>query len=367
MYNVIMGETVTETKTKTETDATFEQQQTIRMKDMVRKREKSIMAEEESSQSPYLKPKILWFNVIFLVVLHGLAVRGLFYLPTTKFHTVIYAYFVATIAGFGLTAGIHRYFAHRSFKAKLPMKILLLACYSVSGQNTVPDWVRDHRVHHKFSDTNADPHNVNRGFFFAHIGWLMQQKHPEVSRRGKTIDMSDITNDPLIRFHTKYFTPLKLLLCFILPIAIPVLAWNENFIESLFVVGFLRYVYTLNIVWSVNSFAHFWGTKPYDKRIRPTQNLILSIFSMGEGWHNYHHTFPWDYRPSEFGGYWINTTTMWLDFFARLGWVYDLKTTSKHLVQQMAVNHGDGSSQGSKNSTVTISESDTSFRKNDKN
>lgn len=70
-------------------------------------------------------------------------------------------------------------------------------------KNSIYDWVRDHRVHHKYSETDADPHNANRGFFFAHVGWLMQKKHPEVIRRGKTIDMSDITNDPLLRFHTK--------------------------------------------------------------------------------------------------------------------------------------------------------------------
>jgi len=59
-------------------------------------------------------------------------------------------------------------------------------------------------LHHKFSDTDGDPHNANRGLFFSHIGWLMQRGHPEVFRRSKTIDMTDINNDPLVQFHTKY-------------------------------------------------------------------------------------------------------------------------------------------------------------------
>jgi len=79
------------------------------------------------------------------------------------------------------------------------------------------------------------------------------------------------------------------------------------------------------------------------RRIQPAQNAIVSIVAMGEGWHNYHHVFPWDYRAAEIGGYLLNTTTLWLDMFSSIGWAYDLKAPSKQLVQQVAVNHGDGS------------------------
>lgn len=71
-------------------------------------------------------------------------------------------------------------------------------------QNTLYDWVRDHRVHHKYSETDADPHNSNRGFFFAHVGWLMLHKHPEVLKKGRAIDMSDVLADPVIQFHQKW-------------------------------------------------------------------------------------------------------------------------------------------------------------------
>lgn len=71
-------------------------------------------------------------------------------------------------------------------------------------QNSLYNWVRDHRVHHKYSDTEADPHNANRGLFFSHIGWLMLKKNAEVVKRGKQMDMSDIENDPLLRFHEKW-------------------------------------------------------------------------------------------------------------------------------------------------------------------
>ena len=65
------------------------------------------------------------------------------------------------------------------------------------------NWVTDRRIHHKFSETHSDPHNANRGFFFSHVGWLMQRKHPEVLRLGKQVDLSDVLADPLVRFHIK--------------------------------------------------------------------------------------------------------------------------------------------------------------------
>lgn len=72
-----------------------------------------------------------------------------------------------------------------------------------SLQNHVYEWARDHRVHHKYTETNADPHNAKRGFFFSHIGWLLCRKHPDVIEKGKGIDMSDLQKDPIIAFQKK--------------------------------------------------------------------------------------------------------------------------------------------------------------------
>lgn len=66
--------------------------------------------------------------------------------------------------------------------------------------------MRDHRLHHKYTDTDADPHNARRGFFFSHMGWLMMKKHPEVFKKGKGIDMSDIERDPVVMFQKRFVT-----------------------------------------------------------------------------------------------------------------------------------------------------------------
>ncbi|CAH1119222.1 unnamed protein product [Phaedon cochleariae] len=245
------------------------------------------------------------------------------------------------MTGFGITGGAHRYFTHRSFKAKLPLRIILLFCYSLAGQNSLKDWVRDHRVHHKFSETDADPHNAKRGFFFSHVGWLMMKKHPEVIRKGRLIDISDLTEDPLVAFHQKYFIWFKILICFVIPTLIPPYLYGETWFNSIKGVCFVRYIISLNSTWAVNSAAHLWGNKPYDKRINPSENLAVSFFAMGEGYHNYHHTFPWDYRTAELGKM-LNLTTLWLNIFEKIGWAYDLKTPSEDLVRKVAENHGDG-------------------------
>lgn len=209
---------------------------------------------------------IKFYNSIALPLFHFLAIFALFQITfKLQLQTILWGVLTFTIGGFGVTGGVHRFWTHRAYKAKLPLRIILAFCFSVAGQNTIFDWVRDHRVHHKYSETIADPHNAKRGFWFAHCGWLMMNKHPEVLRKGKQIDMSDILADPVVRFHTKYFVPLKLVLCFILPSVVPALCWNEGWYNAIMSQVFIRFVWLSNSTWLVNSAAHIWGNRPYDK------------------------------------------------------------------------------------------------------
>ena len=165
----------------------------------------------------------------------------------------------------------------------------------MAGQNSVYNWARDHRVHHKCSDTVADPHNINRGFFFAHMGWLMVRKHPAVAAVGRTVDLSDLEQDPLVMFPHRHYTAAFLTASFVLPTVLPHIFWSESLTVGLFT-SVVRYVCLLHITWLVNSAAHTFGERPYDINIGPTENLAVSILAGGEGFHNYHHVFPYDYR-----------------------------------------------------------------------
>jgi stearoyl-CoA desaturase (Delta-9 desaturase) len=172
--------------------------------------------------------------------------------------------FLYIISGLGITAGAHRLWAHRSYKARFPLRVLLMIFNTIAFQDAAMHWARDHRVHHKYSETDADPHNATRGFFFSHIGWLMCKKHPDVKAAGAKIDISDLKADPVLAFQKKYFLILMPIFCFIIPTVVP-LFWGETLKNAWFVATMFRYTFFLNVTWCVNSAAHKWGGKPYDK------------------------------------------------------------------------------------------------------
>lgn len=122
----------------------------------------------------------------------------------------------------------------------------------------------------------------------------------------------------------------------------PAIFWNETWLHAVLMSGFGRMMVGLNCAWSVNSAAHIWGNKPYDTRINPAENLMVSLLAMGEGWHNYHHVFPWDYKAAESGFYPFNLTTFWIDVAASLNLVTERKQPSADLIKRTALKHGDG-------------------------
>lgn len=279
---------------------------------------------------------------IAIIIGYFITIYGLFTFPySLAKKTILWNFAIGLFAKFGETAGVHRLWSHRSYKAKLPLRIFLLLCYYLTFWYRAIDWIKFHRVHHKYTDTDADPHNTKRGFFYSHVGWIMLKKHPEVKRRIKEHDFSDIYNDPVLTIGEKYFIPLGLTLSIIIPTLVPVYYWNETWKTALWAV-FLRYSIGANVTGTINSFAHFYGSKPYDRDITSAENRILSIITLGEGWHNYHHVFPFDYKAGELPIYPFNMTTLFLDMFAKIGWAYDLKTASTEMIQKRVKRTGDG-------------------------
>jgi len=205
-------------------------------------------------------------------------------------------------AGLGIIVGMHRLWSHRSFEASLPLRVFLMFCASIANEGSIFHWVRDHRVHHKYSETDADPHNATRGFFFAHVGWLLIKKHPDVTKAGREFDMSDMLADPVVRFQKKCDPWINVYMCFFFPAQFANYFWGEDFWNAFWVAGFLRYVIVLHFTWFVNSAAHLYGDHPYDTASYPAENPFVAWVTGGEGWHNWHHKYPYDYATSEFGG-----------------------------------------------------------------
>ncbi|CAH2040385.1 unnamed protein product, partial [Iphiclides podalirius] len=226
--------------------------------------------------------------------------------------------------------GAHRLFAHKTYSATPLLRAILLLFQTLAGQNSMYIWCRDHRLHHRYSDTDADPHNSKRGFFFSHVGWLMSKKHPYVIELGKRIDMSDLEADWMVMFQKKYYFLLYFIMALFIPVWVPIHCFGESFGDSLLVCYFFRYLFQVNGTWLVNSAAHLYGTRPYDKNLQPVESWFVSLVTMGEGWHNYHHTFPWDYKAAEQSMHFNPTATL-IRICEKLGMAYDLKTTSPEM------------------------------------
>ena len=127
-----------------------------------------------------------------------------------------------------------------------------------------------------------------------------------------------------------------------MPAVVPWYFWDESLVNGFFVASVLRYVVLLHVTWLINSAAHLFGDHPYDKSINPSESQWVIFLAQGEGWHNYHHVFPWDYRADERSDDRRNFTRAVIDFFSRLGLAYDLKTVPDRVVRGRVLRTGDG-------------------------
>jgi len=235
-------------------------------------------------------------------------------------HLIMLAYEV--IGGLGITAGAHRLWSHRAYTATYPFRFLLMIFNCITFQGELLFWCRDHRVHHKASDTPADPHNIKRGFFYAHIGWLYLPRTKENIEAMKGTVLKDLYDDPVITFQLKYYIYLVLIFRYLIPTTLGYMltgSWKAGFLLCN-----ALWCESLHHTFLVNSAAHTksWGYRPYNKNIMPNENPAVSIAALGEGHHNFHHTYPEDYATSELD--WVQTvnpTKAFIDLGAKLGMV----------------------------------------------
>ena len=273
------------------------------------------------AQKYKFKTKINWFMCFYLLGTHILALFGFLRCTWTQFAQAVIMY---QICGWGVTAGMHRLWSHRSYKARLPTRIVLMLLASITNQGSIYHWCRDHRVHHKFSDTEADPHDINRGFFYAHMGWLMLKKDQPVKDAGKQLDCSDLLADWTVALNHKLNPLWDQFWCFVVP-GIYGHYYMGSFMDGFLIFGALRWIMETHATWCVNSVAHTFGYRPY-KNIPPCESFFTSLVANGEGWHNWHHAYPFDYATSEDGVLlqW-NHTKLLIDCLSLVGQTYDFK------------------------------------------
>ena len=264
--------------------------------------------------------------LVVLLLLHILAFIGFFVIKNINIYTIILQFFIFIISGLGITVGYHRLWCHRSFEATPLLQWILMLMSCSAGQGQSLQWCKTHRTHHRNEDLFTDPYSISKGFWFAHIGWLLQYPNEETQKEIDKTDISDLTDNTVLQFQKKYYVFLWIIISFILPLLITKL-WNETITNALFSTV-IRVVISLHSTWCVNSLAHMYGDKPYNSEIRPSENLFVSLITFGEGWHNFHHTYPKDYRASSPDKY--NPSSQFIDFMKTLGLASNLYEKCKN-------------------------------------
>jgi fatty-acid desaturase len=223
----------------------------------------------------------------------------------------VFAVMVYVTGGLGITLGYHRLLTHRSFKTPKPVEYLTGIFGTLAMQGGPIWWVATHRKHHAHSDKEGDPHDIHKGWWWAHIEWLFRRNKERPARDEIARWTKDMIDDPIYIFLNRFEIPLQIALGFAF-LAIGGWSWV---IWGMFA----RLVATYHITWLVNSAAHSSGYRTFRTTDLSTNNWIVALFAFGEGWHNNHHAFPFSARH---GMRWFEFDLTWATIkvmrFARL-------------------------------------------------
>jgi stearoyl-CoA desaturase (Delta-9 desaturase) len=236
------------------------------------------------------------------------------------------------LTGLGVTAGFHRCFTHRSFKAAPALRVALAIAGSMSFEGSVIGWVATHRRHHAFTDRPGDPHSpyrygtsirgLLRGLLHAQLGWMFRDDPTPVRQYAP-----DLMADRPMRAVSRAFPALS-----VLSLALPFgLGWAiggdlRAALIALLWAGLVRVLLLQHVTWSVNSLCHLLGSRPFTTRRfdRATNLWPLALLSFGESWHNMHHADPTCARHGV-DRHQIDPSAALIKIFERLGWATDVR------------------------------------------
>jgi stearoyl-CoA desaturase (delta-9 desaturase) len=241
-------------------------------------------------QAPRQWTTTLMFSLTFLAALVLVPWYGLSH-GFSKTAWVLFVVFLYA-NGMSITGGYHRLWAHRTYEAHWSLRLLYMVFGTMALQNSILVWASGHRTHHlNVDDIDLDPYSIRRGFWFAHIGWMVRE-YP--SGKPDFSNIPDLRRDPMLAFQHRFYVPLVLLTNFGIPLAV---GWLVGDLWGVFILaGVLRLVVSHHVTFFINSLAHMWGSRPYTEDNSARDNPVLAFFTYGEGYHNYHHIFAHDYR-----------------------------------------------------------------------
>lgn len=267
--------------------------------------------------------------VALYLILNPLAaiILAVFYYREVGFDTGLhwFALGFAALTNLSITVGYHRLFAHRSYELHPVVQFFLLAIATSAWQGPALKWASDHRVHHQHIDTDNDPYNIGRGFWYAHMGWMFLRESIDLP-----VKAPDLEKSYMLRFQDRYYVSLAIFMGYFVPAIIAGLAFGD-FWGGLIVAGAFRIVLTQQSTFFINSLCHYVGSRPYDTTISARDSILMAFLTHGEGYHNFHHAFQLDYRNGIRWYHW-DPTKWTIRLFSILGVARNLKTIPEEAI-----------------------------------
>ncbi len=240
------------------------------------------------------KDELDWVNVVFLTATPLIAVVGvIWYVLRVGFFWGDFALFALMYmaTGMSITAGYHRYFSHKTYEAHWTVKLFYLLFGAAAVENSALSWSSDHRYHHRFVDTDQDPYDIMKGIFWAHMGWVFYKTYPVRTYA----NAPELKADRMVMWQHRWYLPITIALSFGIPLLVGIFITGRPG-GALLWGAFLRVVAVQHGTFFINSAAHYYGRRPYSVKDTSRDNPWLAMFTFGEGYHNFHHTFQNDYR-----------------------------------------------------------------------
>lgn len=281
------------------------------------------------------KPRLIWvttllFSLTFLAMVTLVPWYG--FTHGFELREWIVAGLILMFNGTAITAGYHRLWSHKTYEAHWSLRLWFAIWGAMAIQNSIMNWTSGHRRHHAFVDDHyKDPYSASRGFWFSHIGWMLRDYDPKASDFS---NIKDLQRDPIVVWQQKYYVPLVLLM----NLGVPTLAGflMGDVIAMILLGGVLRLVLSHHFTFFINSLAHIWGKRPYTDKNTARDNGILALVTWGEGYHNYHHIFQYDYRNGI--RWWHFDPTKWLIFgFSKIGLTGKLRRVSDYRIEKARI------------------------------
>ena len=270
--------------------------------------------------------EINWVTSIFMVIFHVGAIAALFFFSWKAFFVAIVLWWVATSLGIGMC--YHRLLTHRGYKVPKWLEYMLTIFATLALEGGPIFWVATHRIHHKYSDQEGDPHSPVDGTWWSHMGWILTGKTMQRNSAELLPFVPELRQDRfhkwISRWHWVPITALAVLL-------FAVGGWRYVLWGI-----FLRTVIGLHSTWLVNSATHMWGRQRFRTRDDSRNSLWVALLTFGEGWHNNHHAYP---QSARHGMAWYEVDMNWYGIWVlrtlRLAW--DVKTQNLKVQNPKAV------------------------------